>query len=497
MKNTVIILFLFCTTGVFPQPAGSLDPTFGNGGVVILQDYSQGGDLTIQSDGKILVAGSYSTIKLWRFNSDGTPDSNFISPNTSVYDDVSNMFVQTDGKIIVAGNFKLLRFNSDGTLDPNFGVGGIVNTGLTMTTMKIDVLSNKMIVGGYNQTGSVRSFMIARFNGDGTLDTTFNGSGVKVFSPGYSFVNITDLQIDSLHKISASGYYSYDSNYYPSFATNNWLCRVNEDGSMDTTFSNDGILTVDMGSYFNEKFNQSNAMLIKGDGSLLITGTKGSDPFSNRDFSLYEVSPTGTLSNINMPLSYGFSFPPNYNDIATALAIDNNGKYVLAGKTGNGVYQNSFALLRLNTDYTVDTTFGDNGRVTTFPQAYNNRIENIAIQPDNKIVVVGRITMGSDASFPDKLCIARYIGTSSLDVNQFGSDIQLSIFPNPATKILYATINSDIYLNDFYKIIDIDGRTVITGLITSKNLEIDVEGLEKGLYLLKMPHLKPTKFIKN
>lgn len=494
MKKITILLIFFYTAVVFPQPAGSLDTSFGNGGIVTLDDYSRGGDLAIQSDGKILVAGTYSTIKLWRFNADGTIDNTFISANTSVYDDVSNMFVQSNGKIVVAGNLEILRFNPDGSLDTTFGVGGIVNVSLDILTMKIDVLSNKIIVGGFIQTGSLYSFVIARYESDGTLDTTFNGSGMKVFSPSYSFVTINDIKIDSFHKISASGYYNFDTSYYQSYATNNWVCRVNENGSMDTTFSDDGLLTLDMGSYFSAKLNQSNAMLMKADGSLIIAGTKGSDPYTQRNFSLYELSPIGALADSSMPLSYGFV--DNQNDIATSLAVDNNGKFVLAGKTGNGVYQNSFALLRLNADYTADTSFGDNGRVTTFPQAYNNRIENIAIQTDNKIVVVGNITTGS--STPNKLCIARYLASTSLGINQFENNSKVQIFPNPVEKNLYATIHHEISPNDFYKVNDINGRTVLTGLIKSKNLEINVEGLETGIYILiTSQSLKPTKFLKN
>jgi hypothetical protein len=89
---------------------------------------------------------------------------------------------------------------------------------------------------------------------------------------------------------------------YSSFATDNFLCRVNNDGTLDNSFSDDGVLIVDKGTYNSEKFNESNAIILKSNGSILIAGTKGTDPSSGRNFALYEVNSIGVLTSPNMPL---------------------------------------------------------------------------------------------------------------------------------------------------------------------------------------------------
>jgi uncharacterized delta-60 repeat protein len=502
MKNQIIFLFILYNTIVFSQSAGSLDPSFGNGGIVILNDYqSTGNDIALLSDGKILVVGEINTVSLLKFNSDGSQNTTFTSANSTIFGVASSMKIQVDGKILItgyrySGTGFILRYNSDGTLDSNFGTGGVLDVTLKYVyKIEIDNVLNKIVIGGLSRIGTNDYFSLARYNMDGNIDNTFNGNGIKLFTPNYSLPKLMNIQIDSFSRISACGSYHFDSNYYSSFATNNWLCRVNSDGSMDTSFSDDGLLTVDSGTYFNEKFNESNAMLLKSDGSLLVAGTKGVDPYFGRDFSLYEVSSVGTLTP-NMPLNYGFT--NNKSDIATSIAKDNNGKFVLAGKTGNGVYQNSYAVLRLNQDYTTDTTFGVNGRVETFSQDNDNKINNIVIQPDNKIVAIGSVRLGSDLSFPTKLCLVRYLASDSLETNEFENDNGFQVFPNPVSKNLNLSFNTLPSLKSIFQITDVNGRVILTGNIENDKMQINVESLSKGIYFLKINNnIKTKKIIKN
>lgn len=502
MKKQITILLILLSSTVFSQTAGSLDPSFGNGGIVILNDYqSTGNDLALLSDGKILVVGEISTVSLLKFNSDGSQDTSFIAANSSIYGIASSMKIQADGKILItgyrnSGNGFIIRYNNDGSIDSSFGIAGIVDVNLKYVyKIETDTVLNKIVIGGLSRTGTSDFFALARYNMDGSIDNTFNGSGIKIFTPSYSSPKLMNLQIDSFSRISACGSYHFDSNYYSSFATNNWLCRVNSDGTMDTNFSDDGLLTVDNGSYFNEKFNESNAMILKSDGSLLVAGTKGVDPYFGRDFNLYEVSSVGSLAP-SMPTSYGFT--NNKSDIASSIAKDNNGKFILAGKTGNGVYQNSFAVLRLNQDYTSDTSFGVNGRVETFSQDNDNKINNIAIQTDNKILAIGNIRLGTDLSFPTKLCLVRYLGYDSLGTNEFENDNGIQIFPNPVSKILNLSFNTLPSLKSVFQISDINGRIILTGNIENDKMQINVESLSKGIYFLKINNnIKTKKIIKN
>lgn len=502
MRKNIIFIFILYATTVFSQTAGSLDPLFGSGGVVINDAYtSTAADLAILSDGKILVAGYLNTITLRRYNPDGTPDTTFTPANTGVYGGVSSMVVQTDQKILVVGISTsltgfIIRFNPDGTLDANFGTGGIVNTSFyNITKIKVST-TNKIIIGAVTRVGTSDYFSIARYNANGSLDTTFNSNGILTFPTIYSFPKIADIQIDSSNKIIACGSYHFSSNYYSSFATDNFLCRVNDNGTLDNTFSDDGMLIVDMGTYNSEKFNESNAIILKSNGSILIAGTKGTDPSSGRNFALYEVNSNGILTSPSMPLQ--FNVVSNKSDIARCMVVDNIGKIVLAGKSGNGSLQNSFSLLRLNSDYTVDNTFGNSGVVTTFSELNDNRLYNIAIQPDNKIVAVGTVKLGPNASYQDKMCLVRYLGTDSLNANQFESNNEVQVFPNPVSKNLNLVVHTILSQTESYIVTDSNGRLVIAGSIEQENTQINVEGLAKGIYILKTSkNTNPKKIIKN
>lgn len=499
-KYILIFISLFSSLG-FSQNDGSLDTSFGSGGIVINDAFtSTGADLTILSDGKILVAGYLNSITLRRYNPDGTPDTTFNPVNTGVFGGVSSMVLQPDQKVLVAGLSTsltgfIIRFNQDGTLDTNFGVGGIVNTSFyNITKIKLNSTTNKLIIGAVTRVGTNNYFSIARYNSNGSIDTTFNNNGVLTFPTAYSFPKISDIKFDSSNRIVACGSYHFDSNLYSSFATDNFLCRVNNDGTLDNSFSDDGILIVDKGTYNSEKFNESNAIILKSNGSILIAGTKGTDPSSGRNFALYEVNSNGILTSPNMPLQ--FNVVNNKSDIASCMAVDNFGKIVLAGKSGNGSLQNSFSLLRLNSDYTVDATFGTNGVVTTFSELNNNRLYNIAIQPDNKIVAVGTIKLGSNASFEDKMCLVRYIGTTALGNPQFDTN-EFQIYPNPVSTKLNLQMTSFSSENNNYEISNINGRIMIKGTIEQENTVIDLENLSKGIYIIKTSNNSiPKKIIK-
>ena len=189
---------------------GTLDTTFGTGGKVTT-DFTGGSDgangLAIQADGKIVVAGHSSRsdvtgqdFALARYNTDGSLDANFdgdgkvvthIGPPTAdLGSDV--VALQTGGKILVTGysyqstqdqNFALAQYNADGTLDTTFGTGGKVTTDFTGGSDEANGLAiqadGKIIVVGRSYRGDVTNydFALARYNIDGSLDTSFGTDG--------------------------------------------------------------------------------------------------------------------------------------------------------------------------------------------------------------------------------------------------------------------------------------------------------------------------------
>ena len=214
-------------------------------------------DIEIQNDGKVLVVGGYTGstgIGLSRLNTDGSLDGTFtrytFTAPTGV-ELVQDVVQQSDGKIIVSGNFsnisgltynKYARFNYDGTIDNTYYSGG-TNTGFsTQVSCEID-LQDRTYFFGFNPTwyGSPNPVTAAlfRFNSNGQLDTTFNGTGVAAFrltgvAPFSPLVN--NIKILSDGKILCAGRF----NRYNGQPCPDGIVRLNNDGTLDTTFNSGG-----------------------------------------------------------------------------------------------------------------------------------------------------------------------------------------------------------------------------------------------------------------
>lgn len=455
MKNIISILTVLTTLNVLAQPSGALDPTFGNGGKVVTsitpgQDKAYG--VAIQTDGKIIVAGhSTSTVTgkdfaVVRYNSDGSLDNTF--GNNGVVttdlqtgsDDVAySVALQTDGKIVLAGysdngsnkDAALVRYNDDGSLDNTFGSNGVVLTDFEnsqqdeIKVVKIHQLTGNIIVGGATIiSSSVSKPVVARYLSNGTLDNTFNSNGIRLLwitSLDYQYLfSVEDLAVQANGKISAVGWRDFpglqwDSDY--------WACRINSDGTMDVTFSSDGV------NVYNGSFNghdRAFAMLLKPNNNILMAGGGYLSTLAY-DFTIFELNANGSTASWSAMADWGGLL----DDIAYGLAEDNNGKYILAGSSGNTTTK-TFALARVNTNASLDNTFGTNGKVTTtFGSNALNECFDVAIQVDNKIVAVGYT--GSD------FAIARYLGDAIPDLNTF----QLIAPANLSTNQNYSSLAFD------------------------------------------------------
>lgn len=203
---------------------GSLDTAFGTGGQVIAPGL---GDTTnavaIQSDNKIVVAGSSGfAFALARYNANGSLDTTFDADGKVTTDigtgiDIANaVAIQADGKIVAAGQsphgagvaFALVRYNANGSLDTDFGTGGKVTTDFDKSlniAQAIAIQSDRKIVAaGWTNDSVVNVFALARYNTDGSLDTTFDADGKVTTAIGIvNMVNAVAIQSDG--KIVAAG----------------------------------------------------------------------------------------------------------------------------------------------------------------------------------------------------------------------------------------------------------------------------------------------------
>src|SRR5438445_4125808 len=362
---------------------GTLDPGFGSAGEVTTPLGSSGNSaargVAIQADGKILVAGAAGPggsqeCGLARYTPSGSLDATFGEPvsqigpqppqplrsgsvltNLGGNASATSVAVTPDGKIIVAGavqpspfssasDFALVCYNVDGTLDTTFGTGGIVTTRLgdfdaaanTVLIVPVGQVSNlplqpyKIVAAGHTSTsGGNFNFALVRYNADGTLDTTFNTTGMVTTNFG---------QLDDIHAaaLQADGKIVAVGSTFIGSKVDLALARYNADGSLDTSFGAAGQVTTDLGGV-----NQSaNGLVIQADGTLMVAGVYAPNGPSN--FFLARYTSSGTLDTtfgINGKVLTPFDATSNAG--ASGLVQLPDGTFVAGGSAGT-----SFALAR-------------------------------------------------------------------------------------------------------------------------------------------------------
>ncbi len=432
----------FTTTG---EPSGSLDSSFGSGGIVTtvfgsLNDVARA--LAIQSDGKLVVAGyAYigSTIDfaMARYNTDGSLDSTFgtggivTTPIGASHDYGYALAIQADGKIVVAGfatfgtaDIAVVRYDTDGSLDTSFGGTGKVTTPIGTGDdygTAIGIQSDgKIVVAGsaYMGTTNNNDFAVVRYNTDGSLDTSF-GSGGKVTTPiGTSSDSGNAVAIQADGKIVVAGSVYMGTSTRNDFA----VVRYDTDGSLDTSFGSGGKMITQAGS----RDDWGYAVAIQSDSKIVVAGCARTLGSFNQDFTLVRYDTDGSLDSsfgsggiVRTPIGTG-------DDYGYALAIQPSGKLVVAGYAYNFTTSvNNFAVARYNTDGSFDTSFGSGGKVTTPVGTGTAVARALAIQADGKIVAAGSARPGTTI---DDFAVVRYWGDFGEVFNDSGAKVDDELY---------------------------------------------------------------------
>ncbi|MFO0841515.1 MAG: hypothetical protein U0797_03810 [Gemmataceae bacterium] len=403
--------------------AGALDPTFGNGAGYVTTslssvNISSATSVLIQPDGKILASGSNyvgsknaappQVFAVVRYNPDGSLDATFGSGGKA-FADFPGSYIKdwryaqsyasalyppagtvNDGKIVLAGDhltsnngdlFALARFNPNGTLDPTFGTAGEVTTILPVSIPLrngahgvVIQPDGKIVAGG----GSANGFVLARYNTNGTLDTTF-GSGGKVVTSLGAHSDVATLLLQPNGKLIVAG---------DTWASGGdlWeVARYNPNGSLDTSFGNGGIV----GGTFGAGADVTGA-------ALYPSGTAN----ASKVVVVGSISGGGGMARYNPDGSLDSTFGTGgkVNTATTsprAVAIEADGKLVIPGPYNGGP-----ALSRFNPDGSADGTFGTGG-ISAGPAPFGPA-NAVALQPNGDIVVAGS---KSSAAF----AVARYL----------------------------------------------------------------------------------------
>lgn len=436
---------------------GALDPTFGTGGVAINDllagSFEKANDVTVQADGKIIAAGlyggtgfSYFDFAVVRYNADGTLDSGFGSGGLARTDFKGNgdvawaVSVQpgTNGKALAAGyanvplkgnsqwsaDFAVARYTTAGSLDTSFGTSGKMTTNLGGTDIAYDLAvlpDGKFVLAGLTDAKGYWSIALARYNANGSLDTTFGSKGTLVTSIAANSPNDGNgkhplsMAVDGQGRLVVATTRANGSN--PDFLVARFLVN----GQLDTAFRTGGVVTTDLGS---GKSDYASGLALQADGKVVLVGASpGPQGWSNIGLARYNADGSldtsfgqggRVLASPDHDPTGGSDPGRDTSASGSTVAVLADGKILVGGSSQSrsdsqaGKY-NSFALMRFNADGSPDPTFGalGTGGVMT-SMGYNAYASAMAFQADGKVVLAGQQNNSTPSA---NFALARYLSS--------------------------------------------------------------------------------------
>jgi len=457
----VIFLLPAIAPHAFAQP-GTLDSSFGVNGKVFTSMNSYPNDLALQTDGKIVVAGSDgdSTVHLIRYQTTGGPDSSFgingkVSTDVRANDNLGyvgavKVEIQQDGKIVVASDYRLndgsmnyfvlLRYLSSGNPDPDFGINGQIFTPIggfeTVFTSLAIQADGKILAGGFED-----GFYLMRYKMNGKIDSSFGKNGIVWYHNDDDIfgVIIDVLPLDNGKIIVEST---------KTFFNNDTVAveRLSAKGVRDSSFGINGLVfTSFRGFFYGSLALYNNDIIVSGD----LNGKIGISKIKNPGVIDVSFGLNGMVEQIN-----GHS---------NKLLIQSNGKIITAGNV----------LARFTPAGIIDSSFGVNGQANNFSLERGS-----ALQQDGKIVTLSdpAFTVYRFKGDPDTINIKKNI--SVIEGNSGYTTAQFKVVLNHASastvKVDYTTKNGSALAGSDY--------TSTSGTLTFKpgkvlkNITINVIG---------------------
>lgn len=443
--------------------------------------------IKVRPDGKIMAAGNSwrgtnMVIALGRYV-DNQPDSSFgINGLLTTYldsaDAVANALeLQTDGKMVIAGSYRkgterdflLMRYNPDGSIDSSFGINGVVRTNISPGTGcgTIDVATSLAIRtdGKIVAAGRWDSWLaVCRYNPDGSLDSSFDSDGI--LAEGAAGANAMKLQTDGKILLCCGG----------------TVLRMQPDGTLDNSFGWYGSATLAADSY---------DIAIQKDGRILVAGESNNYFVVERLDTA--GAPDTSFGTAGVVKTSGFD-SPDRGQGARSVCVQPDGGILVAGYAKYGLVPiNSYlAVARYLSNGKLDKSFGVNGKVAVYYFGLSSSTAtpfSTAINNNGELLVAG--TNNVERGNPSKwILVCYYLGLPLAIHPVSGGDGQVIVAPNPAEE--FAQIQSAHIDNGSWRLSlsDLTGRTVYSEsvLVTNSTLNkrISLNGLPAAMYVIKL-----------
>lgn len=409
--SVVAVVVAAVATGAVSASAspGDLDTFFSNDGIVTA--FANGAVATavaIDHHERIVLAGytlgEHPDIALARFTPAGALDPTFGGDGRVVTDLGGNDYafdiaIQSDGGIVIVGERNaaadralVQRYRPNGELDDGFGGDGTVLTGFGRRFQSANALAiapgGRIVMVGSTSNGTTSRSALARYLIDGRLDDSFGDDGRVTTDISPSAEQFTDVAITPDGRVVASGWAEFA--LMPAFAA----ARFMSDGRLDDTFAGDGIARVDVSG----GADKATASALQPDGKLIIVGAAGGG---------WGFARLGTHGHLDADFGDGGvlvnTFDVGYDE-AGDVALQTNGRIVVTGRIRVG-QKDDFGVLRLKPDGHHDLTFGAGGRVLTDLARGSDAAHGLALQSNGKVVVAGEAGVDGVRRF----AVARYL----------------------------------------------------------------------------------------
>lgn len=482
----------------------------------------------------------------------GTPDGTFngngiltVDINPGSNDIAWNMAFQPDGKAVVAGgvgvtnkDFALVRINPDGSLDAGFGGDGKVTTDLGSMDDNARAVAvqadGKIVAVGHVKIGNNKDFALVRYNPDGSLDNSFGGDGIvtkdlyeddlalgmtiqpdgKILACGSSDdgigarFSVARFNTDGSPDLGFGGGTGHAFAYFP--PENNataWnlalqpdgmivlagyandgtyqdmaVARFDADGVLDPAFDGDGMVTIPIGP----AHDIAHAIALQADGKIVLAGY-AEDGLGGEQFAAARLNPDGSL-DLGFDADGIALISIEGHDQAHGLVVQPDGLIVLGGYAHTGV-QRVFASARLGADGVLDPTYDGDGRMSMPVGTQDDRCYGLALAPNGNIGMVGY----SDGNNAADFAVVMLLSGLNLGLgNPAAPGNSLLIYPDPAGERATLGFTFAEAARSDCSLRDAQGRMVRTFFRSRSfpagkhQVELDLSGLAPGAYLMDL-----------
>lgn len=487
----------------YAQLAGTLDPSFGQGGKVFTSFGASSTDVAhtvaLQSDGKLVVAGGgVMGLQVARYLANGTLDSSFgtnglvttnlgSSPASTLYPNgksdpayaLSVVVQPTDGKIVLAGQrgyeFMLTRYLPNGTVDTSFGTNGVVTyPGANLGNENLKVMldsSGRLLVLGVASGLATRYCFIRRYTPNGTLDTTFGQSPISTgfvqtnpdFSPRAALLDATDRLVIAGFTTNSGGPLA------PA------VVRLLPDGTLDTSFGTQGLAVsrTPANGWATGIAQQADGKIVMTVNGFVWRVDANGQP--DTSFGTAGIAPVNL--GLHMPIK---------------PVVQRDGKIIIIGGA-SGYPACDFSITRVNSNGVADSSFATNG-LLTFDEAPADVFRDALLQPDGRLVAVG---IAADVDEPRAGSASRFalcrVMTNDILSTRYAmvSASTIRAYPSPASGLLHVELSSrpvtrgKVLLTLTNTLGQLERTITVASQRSTATISLDLRGLTPGIYWLR------------